>query len=83
MSTRVPGPPGRWNVLSGPGLGAKVSGCSALTRHSMAWPRGFKPFGISSFRPIATSICIFTRSMPVTISVTGCSTWMRVFISMK
>ena len=25
----------------------------------------------------------FTRSNPVTISVTGCSTWMRVFISIK
>ena len=29
--------------MSGPGLGAKVSGFSALTRHSMAWPRGFSP----------------------------------------
>ena len=33
--------------------------------------------------PEAISSCVFTRSMPVIISVTGCSTWMRVFISMK
>ena len=33
--------------------------------------------------PAATRNCSATRSMPVTISVTGCSTWMRVFISMK
>ena len=36
-----------------------------------------------SFSPAATRICSFTRSTPVIISVTGCSTWMRVFISMK
>ncbi len=34
-------------------------------------------------RTTATRICSFTRSIPVIISVTGCSTWMRVFISMK
>ena len=33
--------------------------------------------------PAATRICSLTRSTPVTTSVTGCSTWMRVFISMK
>ncbi len=33
--------------------------------------------------PAAIRICSFTRSMPVIISVTGCSTWIRVFISMK
>ncbi len=36
-----------------------------------------------SGRPAATRICSFTRSRPVTSSVTPCSTWMRVFISMK
>jgi hypothetical protein len=36
-----------------------------------------------SFSPAAIMICAFTRSTSVTISVTGCSTWMRVFISMK
>ena len=33
--------------------------------------------------PPAIRIISRTRSMPVTISVTGCSTWMRVFISRK
>ena len=36
-----------------------------------------------SGRPCATWNCSRTRSMPVTHSVTGCSTWMRVFISRK
>jgi hypothetical protein len=31
----------------------------------------------------ATRSCSATRSMPVSISVTGCSTWIRVFISRK
>ena len=33
--------------------------------------------------PAAMRICAFTRSIPVTSSVTGCSTWIRVFISIK
>jgi hypothetical protein len=33
--------------------------------------------------PAAMRIWYWTMSMPVTISVTGCSTWTRVFISMK
>ena len=33
--------------------------------------------------PAAIRICSLTRSIPVTFSVTGCSTWIRVFISMK
>ena len=37
----------------------------------------------SSGSPRAICICARTRSMPVTSSVTVCSTWMRVFISMK
>ena len=36
-----------------------------------------------SFSPAAMRICSRTRSMPVIASVTGCSTWRRVFISMK
>src|SRR5437867_3788477 len=53
-------------------------------RHSIAQPRWTtsacsKPSG----RPAAISICAFTRSTPVTASVIGCSTWMRVFISRK
>ena len=37
------------------------------------------------FQPLARSQqdLALTRSTSVTISVTGCSTWMRVFISMK
>ena len=34
-------------------------------------------------RRAAIRICAWTRSMPVTSSVTVCSTWMRGFISMK
>jgi hypothetical protein len=36
-----------------------------------------------SFSPAAMRICACTMSMPVISSVTGCSTWTRVFISMK
>ena len=39
--------------------------------------------GSASGSPPAMRIISRTRSMPVIISVTGCSTWMRVFISMK
>ena len=49
-----------------------------------AWPRGrtsacARPSG----SPRATRSCAATRSMPVTSSVIGCSTWRRVFISRK
>ena len=37
----------------------------------------------NSGAPSATRSCSRTRSTPVTSSVTGCSTWRRVFISMK
>jgi hypothetical protein len=37
----------------------------------------------ASFSPAATRIICSTRSMPVTSSVTGCSTCSRVFISRK
>ena len=40
-------------------------------------------FLIDSFFPLAILICSFIRSIPVTISVTQCSTWIRVFISIK
>ena len=67
-----------------PGDGANVTGSSALTRHSMAWPRGLHVWSRSfSGSPAASRICSRTRSMPVTILGDGCSTWMRVFISMK
>ena len=38
---------------------------------------------IENHPPAATLICSRTRSMPVTNSVTGCSTCKRVFISRK
>ena len=41
------------------------------------------PCAQRSGSPPAMRSCLATRSMPVIISVTGCSTWMRVFISMK
>ena len=39
--------------------------------------------GSGSGSPAATRSCHSTRSRPVIISVTGCSTCSRVFISMK
>ncbi len=61
-----------------------VRASSALMRHSIAWPRNWMSSCLNgSFSPAATSSCVFTRSIPVMSSVTGCSTWMRVFISMK
>ena len=41
------------------------------------------PITRSSGRPSATASCSSTRSTPCTGSVTGCSTWSRVFISRK
>ena len=67
-----------------PGEGTNVTGSSALMRHSSAWPWNVRSFCANdSVFPAATRICSFTRSRPVTSSVTPCSTWMRVFISMK
>src|SRR5207249_288669 len=82
--TRTAGPPGGWYAVMVPGDGWKLrAGSSALTRHSMAWPRRRWPFITNdNGSPAATRICSFTRSKFVHISVTGCSTWMRVFISM-
>ena len=66
-----------------PGAGVKPrSGSSALTRASMAWPTvggGARP----AAPPRATWSWSFTRSSPVVISVTGCSTWRRAFTSMN
>ena len=42
-----------------------------------------RPAPTVSTSPAAMRTCHSTRSTPVTISVTGCSTWSRVFISMK
>ena len=70
-----------------PGEGAKLAGGIlgvdaaldgvALPSATSSW------LEVAASRPAAMRICSLTRSMPVTISVTGCSTWMRVFISMK
>ena len=84
MSIRIPGPPGGWNELISPGDGTKVKGFSAVIRASMLQPwirRSSCRNGSGS--PAAIRICSFTRSIPVMFSVTGCSTWTRVFISMK
>jgi hypothetical protein len=85
VSRRTPGPPGGWYAVIRPGEGAKFrSGSSALMRNSMACPRSSSVFsGKERGLPAATRICSFTRSSPVVTSVTGCSTWIRVFISMK
>ena len=68
-----------------PGLGMKSrAGFSALIRHSIEWPTIRTSSWVkSSASPAATRIWYFIRSIPVTISVIGCSTCMRVFISMK
>ena len=68
-----------------PGDGRKfLSGSSALMRTSMAAPRLCTSACVSrNGSPCAMRIISRTRSMPVIISVIGCSTWMRVFISMK
>ena len=53
-------------------------------RASSAWPRDLQCSWVSGRRsPAATRNCHSTRSRPVIISVTGCSTCRRVFISMK
>ena len=44
---------------------------------------GNDPAVQGSRSPDAISNCARTRSAPVTASVTGCSTWRRVFISRK
>ena len=56
------------------GIEPRLDRMAAQTRSS--WRNG-------SGSPAATRNCHSTRSNPVTISVTGCSTWSRVFISRK
>ena len=70
-----------------PGEGEKRpwAGGWALIRPSMAWPR--PPISSSSAwdhvscSSLAARTGSYTKPSPVTISVTGCSTWRRVFIS--
>ena len=70
-----PGSGRGWEEARGPGpprrRGTRSRGPAA------PGPPGAKGSG----SPCATRICSFTRSSPVTISVTGCSTCRRVFIS--
>ena len=64
-------------------------GSSVVTRHCRAWPLSWTacwpgtPVASATVAPWAIRIWAFTRSMPVTSSVTVCSTWMRGFTSMK
>ena len=78
-------PPGSRYAVMRPGAGRKPRATSsALIRHSIAWPRRTtSSWASESGSPAAMSICSRTRSIPVTASVTVCSTWMRVFISRK
>ncbi len=74
-----------------PPVGRKSrSGSSAQIRASMAWPwKEMSDWVKARGSPAATRSCHSTRSSrpePATAtasSVTGCSTWRRVFISMK
>ncbi len=60
------------------------SASSAYRRTSIAWPEGrMSADSMPSGSPAAIRSWSATRSRPVTSSVTGCSTWSRVFISMK
>ena len=61
-----------------------VMGSSATTRHSMAWPEKTDILltpgqGLARCRADAGLDHVYA----VIISVTGCSTWTRVFISIK
>ena len=63
---------------------AARAGSSAQIRASTACPvRVMSSWPKGSGSPAATRSCHSTRSRPVISSVTGCSTWRRVFISMK
>ncbi len=71
-------------MVPGEGVNAPPAGFSALMRTSMAWPlRCTSSWVNPRGSPAATLSCHSTRSSPVTSSVTGCSTWSRVFISKK
>ena len=56
---------------------------SALMRNSMAWPQSAAGGPTEIVSPRAMRTASAYRSRRVSISETGCSTWMRVFISMK
>jgi len=87
VSTRMPGPAGIAQRVMRPGDGAKTrAGSSAEIRTSIAWlvgrgARRRRHARVGKRRPAASLNCSTTRSIPDTISVTGCSTWSRVFTS--
>ena len=76
--------PAVWGVAAASDGANPWAGSSAYRRHSMAapWIR-MSSWAQGSGAPSATAIWAATRSIPVTISVTGCSTWSRAFTSMK
>ena len=77
---RRPPPTGSTHRVTVPGHGANPrAGSSALIRTSTACPvNATSDCRIRSGSPAATASCAATMSTPVTSSVTGCSTWMRV-----
>ncbi len=81
----MPSPWGSCSRTTVPPEGRKpLAGSSAQMRASTACPvRVMSSCAKGSRSPAATLSCHSTRSRPVTNSVTGCSTWRRVFISMK
>ncbi len=81
-SHRTPGPPGMRRASTRPGLGRNPRpGSSALMRNSNACPVGAGVSVKDGPSPNAIRNCSRTRSVPVTSSVTGCSTCSRVFTS--
>ena len=69
--------------LSGPKKAAfEARGTAKPVVRTASW-LGRPISGSDSGTPWATRICDFTRSMPVTSSVTVCSTWIRGLTSMK
>ena len=85
LSEEHHGPPGARHFVICPGQPRNpLSGSSALMRTSIAAPFRFTFFCLSAKGcPSATLICSLIRSMPVTCSVTGCSTCIRALTSMK
>ena len=72
------------NRRCGPGEGRKVDGMLGVdAAFDGVAAKRMSSCVSDSGEPAAMRICSLTRSTPVIISVTGCSTWMRVFISMK
>ena len=81
VSTLTPGPVGSDILVIRPGAGKKERpGSSPLIRNSMECPRITGSVYPSS-SPIAMRNCSRTKSIPVTSSLTGCSTCKRVFTS--